>query len=84
MNFRFKYSHSMVYGWCVYDTALGNIPAYSACNFLLPLQETDWGAVSESPTMLKSEYDAMSLCRRLNHEWRLYCKLNPDEKSRLI
>lgn len=33
---RFTYSHSHVYGWCVYDNAQGKTPAYDACCELLP------------------------------------------------
>lgn len=60
---RFQYGKSAVYGWCVYDTELGNIPAYYACTELLaPLK----GGNYPSPTLLQSEYAAMRLCSQLN------------------
>jgi hypothetical protein len=60
---RFYYAHSHVYGWAVYDRERGHTPAYDACSDLLPRVAPD---VAESPVLLKSEYAAMSLCRRLN------------------
>lgn len=60
---RFQYGKSAVYGWCVYDTELGNIPAYAACTELLaPLKDGNY----PSPVLLQSEYAAMRLCSRLN------------------
>lgn len=63
MNNRFTYSHSSVYGWCVYDRERGQSPAYDACCELLSPVKVD---TCESPVMLKSEYAAMRLCSRLN------------------
>lgn len=64
---RFTYSYSRVYGWCVYDRERGQSPAYEACSELLPPVKVDEsGTVCESPVLLKNEYAAMSLCRRLN------------------
>lgn len=60
---RFQYGKSAVYGWCVYDTELGNIPAYAACTELLaPLKDGNY----PSPVLLQSEYAAMRLCSKLN------------------
>ena len=67
MNNRFTYSHSSVYGWCVYDRERGQSPAYDACCELLPPVKVDEsGTTCESPVMLRSEYAAMRLCSRLN------------------
>ena len=64
---RFTYSHSRVYGWCVYDREHGQSPAYDACHELLPPVKVDESGITcESPVMLKSEYAAMRLCLRLN------------------
>ena len=64
---RFQYGKSTVYGWCVYDTELGNIPAYYACTELLaPLKADDSGTTYPSPVLLQSEYAAMRLCSKLN------------------
>lgn len=64
---RFVYDRSSVYGWCVYDKQLGMMPAYSACDELLPRVKPD---TCESPVLLKNEYAAMRLCSRLNNAWR--------------
>ena len=67
MNNRFVYSKSSVYGWCVYDTKNGTHPAYEACCELLdPIKSDESGTTCESPILLKNEYAAMKLCRRLN------------------
>lgn len=64
---RFTYSHSGVYGWCVYDRERGHSPAYDACSELLPPVKVDEsGTTCESPVMLKNEYTAMRLCSKLN------------------
>jgi hypothetical protein len=64
---RFYYCHSSTYGWCVYDREQHHTPAYWACNTMLPPVKVDEsGTVCESPVLLKNEYAAMSLCRRLN------------------
>ena len=64
---RFTYAYSRVYGWCVYDREYGQEPAYMACCELLPpIKQDESGTVCESPVLLKSEYAAMSLCRKLN------------------
>lgn len=71
---RFFYSHSSVYGWCVYDREYGS-PAYMACAGLLPpvtVNEDD--AVDESLVLLESEYKAMRLCSRLNLVWKKVSK----------
>ena len=68
---RFKYGHSHVYGWTVYDTERGMSPAYDACCELLPpVKVDDSGTVCESPVMIESEYKAMRLCSRLNGAYR--------------
>lgn len=70
---RFYYNHSTVYGWCVYDRHTHQ-PAYEACADLLPPVKWDEsGMLAESCTMLKSEYEAMKLCRRLNKAYWDYC-----------
>ena len=64
---RFTYSRSSVYGWCVYDHEQGQVPAYGACSELLPPVEVNESeTVWESPVLLRNEYAAMSLCRKLN------------------
>lgn len=66
-NARFVYGRSHIYGWCVYDRDRGMIPAYEACCELLPPVKVDGsGTICESPVLLKTEYAAMSLCRKLN------------------
>lgn len=66
-NKRFTYSHSSVYGWCVYDREHGQSPAYEACCELLPPVKVDEsGTTYESPVLLKNEYAAMRLCSKLN------------------
>lgn len=67
---RFYYNRSIVYGWCVYDRDT-NEPAYEACAELLPpVKQDESGTVTVSPTMLESEYKAMSLCTKLNVAWK--------------
>ena len=64
---RFTYGHSSVYGWCVYDREREHAPAYEACcEMLPPVRQDENGMVCESPVLLKNEYAAMSLCRKLN------------------
>ena len=71
MERRFVYSKSNVYGWCVYDTKHGRLPAYQACcELLAPIKVDESGTVYESPVMLRNEYAAMMLCRKLNMAWR--------------
>lgn len=71
---RFFYSHSSVYGWCVYDREYG-LPAYMACAELLPpVKEDIDGAVDESPVLLENEYKAMRLCARLNVAYKRVMK----------
>ena len=66
-NKRFTYGQSRVYGWCVYDRERGQSPAYEACcEMLPPIRQDESGTVCESPVLLKNEYAAMSLCRKLN------------------
>lgn len=73
MSRRFVYSKSNVYGWCVYDTKLGRLPAYQACCELLPpIKVDESGTVCESPVMLRSEYEAMKLRRRLEIAYNDY------------
>lgn len=63
---RFYYSHSMVYGWCVYDRQT-QTPAYDACAGLLPpVKQDESGTTMETPVMLENEFKAMKLCNRLN------------------
>lgn len=70
---RFYYSHSITYGWCVYDRQTHQ-PAYEACADLLPPVKWDeTGMLAESCTMLESEYKAMRLCSRLNKAYWDYC-----------
>ena len=67
MGLRFAYSKSNVYGWYVLDRELGGMPAYQACCDLLPpIKVDETGTTCESPIMLRNEYAAMKLCRRLN------------------
>lgn len=62
---RFYYSHSTIYGWCVYDRQT-QMPAYEACAEYLPAKWQDDGSrVCESP-LCDTEYQAMRLCTRLN------------------
>lgn len=71
---RFYYSKSSVYGWCVYDRQI-QMPAYDACAELLPpVRQDENGTVTESPTLLESEYKAMRLCARLNVAYKLSMK----------
>lgn len=64
---RFTYNRSSVYGWCVYDNERGHTPAYEACCELLdPVKVDESGTNYPSPILLRNEYAAMSLCRRLN------------------
>lgn len=79
MKLRFKYGYSHIYGWTVYDIESGHYPAYLACDLLLPHKVTEWGEECESPVMLESDYQAMRLCSRLNHAWRLYQKNHKEE-----
>ena len=73
MSRRFVYSKSNVYGWCVYDTKHGRLPAYQACCELLPpIKVDESGTVCESPVMLRSEYEAMKLRRRLEIAYNDY------------
>ena len=75
MNNRFTYSHSSVYGWCVYDRERGQSPAYDACCELLPPVKVDEsGTTCESPVLLKNEYAAMRLCAKLNRAHKLAMK----------
>ena len=70
---RFSYCHSHIYGWCVCDAERQHSPAYDACCELLPLKdskECPGTKVAESPVLLKSEYQAMSLCTKLNVAWK--------------
>ena len=60
---RFVYGYSHVYGWTVYDTERGYIPAYDACCDLLPRISEN---VAESPVLLPNEVAAMRLCLKLN------------------
>ena len=70
---RFYYSHSIIYGWCVYDRNT-NMPAYEACTDLLPpISDNEDGRVYVSP-ICDTEYQAMRLCTRLNLAWYNYCK----------
>ena len=70
MKKRFYYSKSIIYGWCVYDRNT-NEPAYNACAELLPpVKQDESGTVTVSPTMLESEYKAMSLCTKLNISYK--------------
>lgn len=61
---RFYYSHSLVYGWTVYDRNIQS-PAYEACAEFLPHRVEHDTHITESPVLL-TEYQAMSLCRSLN------------------
>lgn len=71
---RFFYSHSSIYGWCVYDREYGS-PAYMACAEILPpVYDGENGAVDESPVLLENEYKAMRLCARLNVAWKRVMK----------
>ena len=73
MSRRFVYSKSNVYGWCVYDTQRGRQPAYEACcELLAPIKVDESGTVCESPVMLRSEYEAMKLRRRLELAYNDY------------
>lgn len=72
---RFFYSHSSVYGWCVYDREYG-LPAYMACAEMLPpVTVNEDSTVDESPVLLENEYKAMRLCARLNVAWKRMCKV---------
>jgi hypothetical protein len=70
MTNKFYYSHSSIYGWCIYDRDTGS-PAYDACYELLPPESHDEsGTICVSPVLMASEYKAMELCRKLNHAYR--------------
>ena len=63
---RFYYAHSTVYGWCVYDRAMGNVPAYEACSELLPLKSPHIGNIVDSPILIEKEHQALRLSAALN------------------
>lgn len=69
---RFYYSHSTVYGWCVYDRQRGHEPAYEACSELLPLKSPNIGNIPDSPVMIERELQALRLCAALNSIYEIH------------
>lgn len=62
----FIVGNSSVYGWCVYDSRYGYAPAYEACADLLPpIVQDEYGAVCETPVLLRNKAAAMNLKNRL-------------------
>ncbi len=65
---RFYYCRSISYGWAVYDR-WSQCPAWAACGILLPpVREDESGRVTVDPCC-ENEYQAITLCRKLNRLW---------------